>query len=526
MLSSKTTIDNKYKIEKRIGRGRFAEVYRAIDERLNREVAIKHIPVDEGMDTNAKQAVEEATLLASLNHPNIITLWDIVVEKENIYLIMEYARGGTLRKLMNQKAKLPEREALDIIAQICLGLGHAHEKGIIHRDLKPENIFLNEGHWKIGDLGLGRILQGSQRASSTGTGTVAYNAPERFRPGYDKRADIWSVGVMLFEMLTGKLPFSGEDEVQLMFSICSDETTIPNFVSSKSRGLLKKLLAKSTQDRYISADQIIQDIKSENRESIHEIIIPAKTISSIPTVPQHKSGETRILTAGIEFVFVKGGEFNMGSNESETQNDEKPVHKVYVDDFYISKYEVTFDQYDNFCEATGREKPSDNGWGRGNRPVINVNWFDTVAYCEWLSDKSGTEIRLPTEAEWEYAACGGIKSMNYKYSGSNDLEEVGWYSKNSGKKTHPVGQKKANELGLYDMSGNVWEWCSDWYEKDYYQNSPRNNPQGSNSGKYRVLRGGSWNYIDWYCRCSYRDVSIRSFGSPSIGFRIIQGSPL
>ncbi|MDP6133965.1 MAG: SUMF1/EgtB/PvdO family nonheme iron enzyme, partial [Candidatus Marinimicrobia bacterium] len=200
-----------------------------------------------------------------------------------------------------------------------------------------------------------------------------------------------------------------------------------------------------------------------------------------------------------EFVAVEGGTFQMGSN---IVSDEKPVHSVTVSDFNISKTEVTFEQYDAFCDATGRDKPDDEGWGRGNRPVIYVDWQDAFDYCEWMSKTTGKTYRLPTEAEWEYAARGGSKSKGYTYSGGNNLYAVAWYDNNSRDKTHPVAQKQPNELGLYDMSGNVYEWCSDWYGD--YSSSPQTDPQGSNSEEYRVLRGGGWLHHDSGCRVAFR----------------------
>jgi formylglycine-generating enzyme required for sulfatase activity len=222
---------------------------------------------------------------------------------------------------------------------------------------------------------------------------------------------------------------------------------------------------------------------------------------------------------GIKWISVEGGTFRMGSNEN---NDEKPIHDVTVSSFKMSATEITFDQYDLYCNATGKNRPSDNGWGRGNHPVINVSWNDAVEYCTWASRQTGKTVRLPTEAEWEYAARGGNKSRNYKYSGSDDIGSVAWYGGNSYSKTQDVATQKANELGLYDMSGNVYEWCQDWYDENYYSNSPSANPQGPSSGQYRVLRGGSWYFFDNSCRVAFRSWSLPDLRVDFYGFRVIQ----
>ncbi len=248
------------------------------------------------------------------------------------------------------------------------------------------------------------------------------------------------------------------------------------------------------------------------------------------------------------FVLVEKGSFTMGDTWGGGDNDEKPTHNVtFTYNFYIGKYETTFDEYDAFCEATGRSKPSDQGWGRGTRPVVKVSWNDAVAYCNWLSEKKNLPkaydnngnfldkdgkvttdfskvigYRLPTEAEWEYAARGGDKSKGYKYSGSDNVNDVAWYKDNSGNKTREVGKKSPNELGIYDMSGNVWEWCSDLYGG--YSSSAQTNPY-NNSGSYRVNRGGSW-----YGNATYVLVANRSYLSTSctfhsLGFRICRTVP-
>jgi len=158
-----------------------------------------------------------------------------------------------------------------------------------------------------------------------------------------------------------------------------------------------------------------------------------------------------------------------------------------------------------------------------NCPVENVSWYEVQEFIERLNSKTGKKYRLPTEAEWEYAARSGGKRE--KYAGTNsdaDLGSYAWYITNSGSKTHPVGQKQPNGLGLYDMSGNVWEWCSDWYGKDYYASSPKDNPQGPSSGSYRVLRGGSWGNDPRNIRASDRGIDFPSFRLIYNGFRLLR----
>lgn len=213
-----------------------------------------------------------------------------------------------------------------------------------------------------------------------------------------------------------------------------------------------------------------------------------------------------------EMVFVKGGTFQMGSKDGDS--DEKPVHSVTLSDFFIDKYEVTVKQYREFCNATRRSMPEAPSWGwQEDHPIVNVSWHDATAYAEWAGK------RLPTEAEWEFAARCGNQSQGFKYSGSNTIDEAAWYKSNSGGNTRSVGEKKPNELGIYDMTGNVWEWCSDWYDENYYSESTETNPQGPISGEYRVLRGGSWNGSVDFCRVALRNWNGPVFSSYLIGFR-------
>ena len=216
---------------------------------------------------------------------------------------------------------------------------------------------------------------------------------------------------------------------------------------------------------------------------------------------------------GMEFIFVKGGCFQMGDSFGDGGDDEKPVHEVCVDDLYMGKYEVTQAEWQKIMG----NNPS-YFKGCDNCPVENVSWSDIQEYINKLNQKTGKKYRLPTEAKWEYAARSGGK--NEEYAGGNNIDSVGWYDGNSGSKTHPVGQKQPNGLGIYDMSGNVWERVNDWYDGNYYKNGPKNNPRGSDSGQYRVLRGGSWDSEPQHLRASHRDWDEPALRNSGGGFRL------
>ncbi len=246
-----------------------------------------------------------------------------------------------------------------------------------------------------------------------------------------------------------------------------------------------------------------------------------------------------------EMVFISGGAFQMGSNDG--KSDEKPVHKVVVSDFYIGKYEITNEEFCYFLNDYGSDliksgeyqeysiiHTDDDEWGVkriGNKwepvsgyakyPVINVTWYGANEYCKWLSQKTGKNYRLPTEAEWEYVAGGG--KTHQKYAGTdtdNSISSYAWYDDNSEYGTQSVGTKSPNKFGVFDMSGNVYEWCSDWYSSDYYGSSPKHNPQGASSGWYHVLRGGSWYDAVDECRVTAR-CNYPSSGDNNMGFRVV-----
>ena len=242
----------------------------------------------------------------------------------------------------------------------------------------------------------------------------------------------------------------------------------------------------------------------------------------------------------LEMVKVNGGTFKMGCTEEQRRcdKDERPVHRVTLDAYYMSKYEITNAQYSVFlnnikinrhgihdgvsyihisnshCQIRYRNGKFEPNKGKGDMPVVEVTWNGASAFCRWA------EGRLPTEAEWEFAARGGRNGKDYLYSGSDTLNKVAWFDENSNGHAHAVGTKQGNELGIHDMSGNVWEWCFDWYSK--YTASHKKNPKGPRSWHSVVVRGGSWLYYGLFCRVANRGSAAPSLAFNNYGFRMVR----
>ena len=237
----------------------------------------------------------------------------------------------------------------------------------------------------------------------------------------------------------------------------------------------------------------------------------SNTKGSVSPAPLFKEPAT-----GMEMVYVKGGCYQMGDSFYEGGSEEKPVHGVCVDDFYLGKYEVTQGQWKKIMGGN----PSHFSKCGDNCPVEMVNWNDAQEFISRLNKGTGAgKYRLPTEAEWEYAARSGGKREKHS---SGDVYDGAWYFASSGNETHPVGTKAPNGLGIYDMSGNVWEWTNDWYEGDYYSHSARKNPAGPSTGDLRVLRGGSWETGPVDVRTTYRNYLKPEYRGGGNGFRLMR----
>lgn len=602
-----------------IGEGGFGKVYKAYDTHLDRYVAIKRAELKPGLEqVRLKKEVELVSKLPT--HPNIAnyeacyTFSSFTGEYD--FAVLQYYEEGNLQQLIDS-GKLTQTQKEALLRQILEGIGFLHNQDIIHRDLKPQNILIakrnDEYIPKITDFGISKKLDINKSSvftnSLAGAGTMAYASPEQLLgKTIKKNTDLWSFGVIAFQLLTGNLPFnSGKETItseagrlelfkQITSGVISNDlSSIPetwkNLILnclivdnilrmqnvSKHRNVIENQLEFETNihthkfeqennttrvdNRNTTVIANTEPPKSDNNESDkssssspnykvivfilavvilivlilkygnqrpdnvngalqppNEDTVAVDTVAVVDTVVPVDTdvANTSVVKDKISWVAIPGGMFTMGSPEGEADRyDNETQHEVTLTAFKMSKYEVTFYQYDFFCDATGRSKPDDEGWGRGKRPVINVTWFDAIAFTEWLG------CRLPTEAEWEYA-CRARTTTPFNTGNKLTTSQANCYSNIKSEyknKTLPVGSFAANDWGLYDMHGNVWEWCSDLYGD--YSTSAQTNPKGASSGSDRVYRGGSWNMYDQYCRSAYRSSNYPDGNYSSVGFRVV-----
>ena len=527
--------------------------------------------------------IDEARRMNALNHPGVVRVIDFFDANGTSYYVMDLVDGESLAaKMKRQGGPMAEAQVEAYLTQLLDALEYVHRHGLLHLDIKPANIMEDsDGRLHLIDFGASRQADAADLLTHTHTAmpyTKGYAPTEQIEGNKKKTCpatDLYALGATLYHLLTGEQP----PEIADIGMDKEHAFHFPAEVSARMRGLIIALMQPFPAERPQSVEEVRSmlgdgglsptpsnggddDITVIERPVAHpQPVRPSKTQ---PVSEQRK--ETRsyrvwpwlLMVAGLllaggvvwwrtsasddpssgstdddmteevpitdpvlarlidNMVPVDGGTFWMGANpeDSEAYGDEKPRHQVTLSDFSIGRYEVTQEEW----EAVMGSNPSE--FKGAKRPVENVSWGDCQEFIRKLNEKTGKQFRLPTEAEWEFAARGGNKSQGYQYSGSNNPGAVAWYYYgNSGNQTHDVGQKSPNELGLYDMSGNVREWCQDWY--DDYSSSSQTNPTGPASGSNRVLRGGSCDGGAWDCRVSLRDYYTPDNRYDDLGFRLV-----
>ena len=557
-----------------------ATVYKAFDTRLEREVAIKVVRrkafPEEKIERILKRFEREAKALAKLNHANIVPIIDSGEEDGTPYLVMGYIPGGTLKERLRGQP-IPWQEAAQLLAPIARALAYSHKKGIIHRDIKPSNILITEeNELMLTDFGIARVLQSEETVDLTGTGmgvgTPEYMAPEQgLGHKVDHRADIYALGIVLYEMVTGRKPFQADTPMAVIIKQINDPLPRPTLfipeLPKEVELILLKALAKNPDNRYQSMENFFTALeglldgkrkktvrtsrpkKKKKKEKPEKkpaqrnwnsqkiivsiallgltliavfavpkmlsqpentpvstltltketILEPSITATTTATTTTPTKTPTQTITpsivptltsepllaeitddSGIKMVLVHAGEFTMGRDL-----------QVYLDSYYIDRYEVTNSLYRNCVWAEECSNPKNtNSYAVqdyypnfSNHPVVNVTWDMAVAYCSWRG------ARLPSEAEWEKAA-RGTDGRQYPWGNEIGCIYANYYiCKGS---ASAVGKYEAgiSPYGVYDLAGNAAEWVQDWFAD--YGTSPISNPTGPESGKERVVRGGGY----------------------------------
>ncbi|MEO1430144.1 MAG: bifunctional serine/threonine-protein kinase/formylglycine-generating enzyme family protein [Cyanobacteria bacterium J06633_8] len=586
------TLRNRYKIIKKIGTGGFGETYLAEDLGIPVDIkplcVVKRLKTQNLKNEElkwVKQAFrkEAATLYKLGNiHPQIPNLLEYFQERNQFYLVQEFIDGIDLTETIPLGKNIYEDEVIQLLQEILEVLEVVHQQNIIHRDINPKNIMRRQVDGKIVLIDFGAVKQVvcgniAQPNITAVVGTPGFIPFEQCNGKPKLASDIYALGMVGIQALTGirpdQLDFNRDGEVIWLdkVNICDDfaevltkmvhplvsqryqnatEALKAIQLSQNSTGkpiiqtILKKIfsLSKATAIK-TSNSQINQLVnKTENISKLTTVALLEKPILrtfEFTTVTVNKKGKIidkknckakyliEKLGDGItlEMVEIPGGTFIMGSPDSEDKrrSNESPQHQVIVPSFFMSRYTITQAQYK---AITGKNSAQFKG---ENRPVDCVSWDDAVKFCKKLSQKTGRNYRLPTEAEWEYACRAG--TITPFYFGENITTDLANYDgnytynstpkKNFRKETTEVGIFPPNAFGLYDMHGNVWEWCQDSCHWNY-QGAPNNGGAWLNNlNPSRILRGGSWYAVPGNCRSSFRYYGNRVFGDIDIGMRLV-----
>ena len=486
----------------------------------------------------------EAEVTVKLSHPNIRQVYDYDEVDGRPCMVMEYLEGEDLSSRMKHGERFSDEQLRTWWDQLADALNYTHEQGVVHRDIKPSNIFVDaRGNVKLLDFGIAKVRD-SITSTATGAmmGTLMYMSPEQVRDSkhIDHKTDLYSLAVTFVHLLSGSAPYDmgSTDDYEIRKNIVETSLDLIG-VPSVWQTFLRPYLAKRPEERPVlrAFGTGVSGIPPSETTVLNMGTCPESPFkgNSMDSESTQMALESIVLqdktftVDGVMFkmVAVEGGTFMMGGTDEqgdECCDDEKPAHRVKLSSFYIGETVVT----QALWKAVMGNNPSrfKKWFGKSDdRPVEKVSWDDCQEFVGKLNKQLGGQLpagwhfALPTEAQWEYAARGGTKSQGCKYAGSNNLDDVAWYRDNSGIETHPVKTKAANELGLYDMSGNVWEWCSDWYGD--YSSDAQTNPKGASSGSYRVVRGGGWFSLAWCCRVSSRSNYNPSYRRDDLGLRLV-----
>jgi serine/threonine protein kinase len=607
-----------FRILKELGRGGMGLVFLAEDTKLDRKVALKVLLPAFARDTQARSRfLREAKAAAKIRHDHVITIYNVGEASGMPYISMELLKGRSLDSYLREKGELPLAQVLRIGREIALGLGEAHRCGLVHRDIKPANIWLEapKGRVKILDFGLARHQHSDDThltANGAILGTPAFMSPEQAQ-GHeaDARADLYSLGAVLYRLATGRPPFAGSTTMAVLTSVvlrdpplvCSVNPQVPQEVGA----IIGKLLSKSPEQRFSSAEDFLEEWERVMRgsgrterdpQSLHSFGVNVAIAPGAPPIPVDLSsipvaqlvppsnansefvlpliarnsrrcirifaislfiamaigistqvfhlkpsavqsdGESKADEKGaeaalpkkitnsieMELVRIDPGRFSMGAPADKSVGD-NTLHDVEISKpIYLGKYEVTREQF----ERVMKKNPSTPIYiGKGiplpstdtkAYPVCNVSWYEAKEFCQKLSELEGKIYTLPTEAEWEFACRAGTTTV---YSFGDTFHDAEANLSTIGGRLKEVGRHPPNPWGIFDMHGNVREWCEDGYDREFYKSSPTTDPLAPLKQTARVVRGGSYSDSSQTGTSAFRNSQVPAERDSRTGFRVV-----
>ncbi len=571
----------RYKIVQELAMGGFGITYRATDMRLNRAVVIKEFFPDgctrngevlaqsgentvQELENAVKSFEKEGITLASLEHPNIVKVYDFFMGNRTAYLVLEYIDGRTLAQVFkSEKTPFPHNEALDIVRQMASALRYIHQKSVIHRDMNYSNVMLKpDGQAVLIDFGLARKFGATQNHTLTQGFFDGFTPPEEYDypPSTPHpRRDVYGLSALLYWMLTGEAPLGVPTRLR-RDSLVPPHEKVPSVPYDLSMAVMEGLKMRE-EDRYQTIAELESAINSAERDIwiperpipiaeralgwIRRVMQGAEEVSEetaegvtkttpptarLPTSAPPLRPVARVITPieppkmtrnpkdGAEIIYIPAGKFLMGDSDMS----HNLRHEVELTDYYIYKNLVTVGQYATYCKAERKDMPPspdfNANWSNKNHPIVNVAWEEAQAYAKWAGGN------LPSEAQWERAA-RGTDGRKYPWGDEFDRSKC-WCSKKSwgdSGGTTTVGKYGVSPDGCTDMAGNVWQWCLDGYDANLWngKSSQVINPVNVIVKVKRVLHGGSWyNVTPDYFRCASRYKGTPGGGNSSLGFRV------
>ena len=570
---SKLLLRERYRALKILGQGGFGRTFLAIDEDKPSQpycVIKQFLPQAQGTNNQEKAGElfkQEAIQLEHLGkHQQIPELFAHFIQDHRQYLVQEYIEGQNLLQELAETGAFSETKIVNLLEDLLPVLAFIHQKLVIHRDIKPENIIRRKSDHKLFlvDFGAAKVATNTALARiATVLGSVEYVAPEQWAGKPIFASDLYSLGVTCIHLLTNI------DDPGCLFDFGKDDWVWRNYLTVKINNtlsqVLDKLLQKGTEKRFQTAQEVLealeltvkpisfsnpfileglpesQQLTAKPTPSLKTVSFETVTVNSTGQIVNRRQAQAQILSENIngiilDLAVIPARTFRMGSpsSELEREDNEGPQHTVNIGSFLIGQYAVTQAQWRAVAGLPKRQinLNSDPSSFKGyNLPVENVNWFDAVEFCDRLSQFTGHTYRLPSEAEWEYA-CRAATTTPFYFGETITTDLVNYdgnYTYGSGpkgiyrQKTTVVGSFPPNAFGLYDMHGNVWEWCQDnWHSN--YEGAPTDGNawlDNEESSDRKLLRGGSWFYNPDYCRSAYRSSSNLGHYNNDIGFRVV-----